>query len=178
MRRWWGANFLVAEGVLAALVAVGIGVGVRLGNLAGSREAIVDSLLFGNRTALYGALASVFGALLGFVITTLTIVLGYSQHPRLMRVRNSPHYKTLWKVFSASIRAMAFATAAPIAAMLFDRDASPMYFIGLVVLWSGMLGIARLARCIWILENIVEIVTKPEEDTIARTAAADADDAA
>jgi hypothetical protein len=171
MMRWWGAHFLIAEGTVATAVAAAFGLWVRFGNQA----ALVDVFLKGNRTALYGALASVFGALLGFVITTLTIVLGFSQHPRLARVRNSRHYGTLWKVFSASIRAMAFATAAPMVALLLDRDESPMYFVGLVVFWSGLLGVARLARCIWVLENIVEIVTKPEEP-IARVASADEDE--
>lgn len=154
---WWRRHFLPLEGATAVMATVALGVGLRWADLGKD----IDAMLHGNRATAYGAVASVFGALLGFAITTFAIVLGYSQNERLQRVRDSAHYKTLWKVFSASVRALTAATLAPLIAILFDRDGRPLHWVGLVVVGAALLGLLRLVRCVWVLEHIVEIVTAP-----------------
>ncbi len=58
---------------------------------------VSDRLLAQNRAAVYGTLASIFGSLLGFVITAASIVLGFSGSESLAVVRGSKHYPTLWR---------------------------------------------------------------------------------
>lgn len=154
---WWRRHFLGAELALAVAVTAAAGLYLRLTGRGGA----IDSVLFENRAATYGAIASVFGSLLGFVIATFAIVLGYSQHERLQAVRDSRHYQTLWRVFSHAVWALGLGTIAPIAALLFDRDARPLHWLGLLVFGAALLGLLRLVRCVWVLEHIVKIVTAP-----------------
>jgi hypothetical protein len=52
-------------------------------------RAIVDEVLRDNQPAIYSALASIFGSLLGFVIATVAIVVAFDALPRLRVVRES-----------------------------------------------------------------------------------------
>ncbi len=119
MVAWWGAHFLVAE--LALAVAVTIGVAVWGQPFGGTAR--IDSVLSGTRSTLYGVLATLWGALIGFIIATVTIVLGFLQTPRLRVVRESVHYRDLWRTFNSAIRVLGLATAAAVAALITDKDA-------------------------------------------------------
>jgi hypothetical protein len=124
-----------------------------------SGQVLVDQVLLGNRSAIYGALAAIFGALLGFVITAVSIVIGYSANDRLAIVRDSPEYPKLWKIFISAIRATALATMAALLGLIFDRDTSPSYWILFFNLFAFILILFRLGRCIWVLENIINLLT-------------------
>jgi hypothetical protein len=71
---------------------------------------LIAQILDSQRGTVYGTLASIFGSLLGFVITTVSIVIAFATHERLAIVRASEHYPTLWKVFMSSIRVLGIAT--------------------------------------------------------------------
>jgi len=119
-----------------------------------------------NRSGLYGVLTSLWGALLGFTITAVSIVLVFSQDPRLKLVRESAHYPTLWQVFMSAIRILGLATAAGLLALLFDRDppgGSPRIVFFYVVVFFSTLAILRLWRCVWVLDRVVRIVSAPDK---------------
>jgi len=147
----------VAELILA--VAATLGVAVWAEWFHGT--ATIDKLLAGTRATLYGVLATLWGALLGFIIATVTIVLGFLQTPRLKIVRDSEHYGDLWKTFNSAIRVLAFATAAAIAALIADKDAPghPSRIALYICLFASLLAALRLARCIWILQRVVTLAT-------------------
>jgi len=155
---WWGGHFLVAELLLA--VAVTIGVAVWSQSFGGAAR--IDSLLSGTRATLYGVLATLWGALLGFIIATVTIVLGFLQTPRLRIVRESAHYRDLWRTFNSAIRVLGLATAAAVAALITDKDAPaghPNHLVFYVCFYASLLAALRLARCIWVLHHVVSIAT-------------------
>jgi hypothetical protein len=154
---WWRRHFLNTE-LLLALV-LGLGFFIWTGYAGG--YLIVDSVLREVRPTLYSALATIYGSLFGFVIATVTIVLGFSGSPRLELVRNSTYYPTLWRVFSSTVRVLACATLAALVALVFDRADSPAPLLLSVIVFSGLLAVFRLGRCIWVLENVIKIVTKP-----------------
>lgn len=131
---------------------------------------IVTQILGGNRAAVYGALASIFGALLGFVITTVSIVIGFSTNERLAVVRESRQYNTLWDVFKSTTRVLGFATAAALVGLLMDRDNNPMRLVLYLVVFTVILSILRIARCIWVLENIIALVTSPSKARVGGSA--------
>ena len=95
--QWWRTHFLHVELGLALVCSATFVTWSQLGG-----GVIVEETLNGNRGAVYGALASIFGSLLGFAITAVSIVLGFSTTERLAVVRESKHYQTLWTVFAAS----------------------------------------------------------------------------
>src|SRR6185312_3132354 len=113
----WKRHFLIAEGGLAVVVTVAFAVWFwSFGGLT-----TVDAMLRSNRATLYGTMASIFGSLLGFVITATSIVLGFSGSESLSVVRESSHYPVLWRTFGATIWALAAATLVALFCLLGDR---------------------------------------------------------
>ena len=86
----------------------------------------MTTILDGNRSAIYSALAPVFGALLGFVLTAVSLVLGFSAMEQLAIVRGSPHYETLYKIYLQATWLLALATHVALAGLILDRDAGPV----------------------------------------------------
>jgi hypothetical protein len=125
-----------------------------------SGRELVNQVLYGNRSSIYGALAAIFGALLGFVITAVSIVIGYSASERLEVVRKSKHYADLWKIFISAIRATALATMAALLGLVFDRDSSPSTWILFLNIFAFVLVLFRLGRSIWVLEQIINLLTQ------------------
>ena len=121
----------------------------------------VETVLKGNRATLYGTAASMFGSLLGFAITATSIVLGFSSSDRLAVVRGSAHYPTLWKTFSATIRTLALATVVALACLIWDRDSAPASWLTILLVFSILLALFRIGRTIWVLEQIIALVTAP-----------------
>lgn len=155
--KWWRAHFLGAELVLSVVLAGAVIIwSERYGGWAS-----VHSFLTGARSGMYAALASIYGSLFGFVIATVAVVLGFSTSDRLKPLRDSRQYLTLWRVFKSAIWTLAFATVAAVAALVLDRDASPMRLAFYLVFGTSILVAARLGRCIWVLENMIDIVTAP-----------------
>lgn len=121
---------------------------------------VVDVLLADRRTAIYGAVAAIFGSLLGFAIAAESIVLGLSGSDSLEIVRKSSHYKTLWKVFISTIRWLGIATAVSLMAMVFDQDQSPLHGFLYLFVFSASLATLRLVSCVWVLERVVMVVSE------------------
>jgi hypothetical protein len=96
LNQYWGKKFLMLEGLVAVLLGIVFYIWIKWssGFLMGNQ------VLDGNRSAVYGALASIFGSLLGFVITALSIIIGYSANDKLQFLKKTRHYSTLWKVLT------------------------------------------------------------------------------
>ncbi len=155
MRKWWGYHFLFAEMLIA--VAVGIVFALWQSDLGGA--GVVDAIIKSNQSAVYGALATIWGALLGFAITSTSIILSYGDSPRMRPVTSARSYRDLGNVLRAVNPALALATLAALAALLVDRDASPSTLMRDLVVTTSLVAIATLGRTIWILNNIIRIAT-------------------
>jgi hypothetical protein len=77
-RSWWAKSFLVLEFWSAVFVTSGFVLWVEICNGA----IYLDGILHSNRGAIYGALASIFGSLLGFLSQPLRLSLVF-QMPSL-----------------------------------------------------------------------------------------------
>lgn len=157
IRRFYNLHFLGLELIISIFLSIFFAIWVTW--FGGST--IVDKTLSGNRSAVYGALASILGSLLGFVITALSIIIGYATNEKLEFLRKSKHYTTLWNVLISTIKALSIATAMMIIGLVFDRDNSPQHFILFVSVFTLLLSLFRLKRCMWVLENVIFIVIKP-----------------
>lgn len=154
MRQFWRVHFLGVE--LAIPVLVTIPAALWLARFHGT--AAVEPFLTGQRAALYAALSGVDGALLGFVLATTAIILGYSENVKLTIVRKSPHYPTLWKTLISTIQFLGLATVASLAALVIDRDSAPNWPVMLACMACNVIAALRVGRAIWILKNVIEIV--------------------
>jgi len=152
---WWRRNFLNVELGVAAVMTVALLAFWKYGALADALCWIVKN----SRGQIYGTLASIAGSLLGFVITALSVVLGFSASDRLTVLRSSKYYKQLWDVFTSTIRVLAVTTFVWLLALFFDRESRPRPLILVFALAFSFLAILRLLRCIWVLERIVLVIT-------------------
>lgn len=100
--KWWRQHFLAVE-LGIALVATGL---LLCWWRYGNGVSILKEVVHGNRGQIYGTFASIFGSLLGFAITALSVVLGFSSSDRLAVLKKSAYYKQLWEVFTSGIRVL------------------------------------------------------------------------
>ncbi len=157
--KWWKAYFLQVEFCIALLITIIFTVWAEL--FGG--HAVIERLLTDNRSDIYSTLAAIFGSLLGFTITAVSIVLGYSTSDRLAVVRESTHYPLMWRVFTSAIKALALATISALIGLIVDRDSAPFYPVFYFNILASTLASFRLTRCVWVLENVIQIVTKPSK---------------
>jgi hypothetical protein len=162
--QWWRANFLRVELVVAFLLTIAFALWVA--RYGGDR--VVEEVLNDNRAAIYGTLASISGSLLGFAITAVAIILGFVPLERMAVVKESTHYDELWQTFTSAIKALALATFATLLGLVLDRDASPLPWVVYLCVFATILSLLRLVRCVWILEKVIRLVTRPSK---ARTGA-------
>lgn len=134
------------------------------GEKLGGRTLMAE-VLDGNRSAVYGAFASIFGSLLGFVITAVSIVLGFSTSERLAIVRNSKHYPALWSSFTDTIKVMGGATIVSLVSLIMDRDKNHILILSYIESGVVILSVLLLCRSIWALERVVEVVASPPKGT-------------
>lgn len=158
-RNWWSKHFLAVEFGLGLLLSAAFAVWV----LWAGGDQVLNTELDTRRGTIYGALASIFGALLGFAITAQSILLALSDNERLEVVRESPHYETLWRVFTEAVRWLGIATFAAVVALIADRDAAPKIAALLFVATASVIASIRLVRLIWALENVVGLVSGPRK---------------
>lgn len=159
LAKHWATHFLLLEPLLAVIITTMFwGWSEGLGG-----RAHVDEALDGNRAAVYGAMASLFGALLGFVITAVSILLGFSASDKLTVVRDSDHYTTLWAVFTLATKILGFATVAALTGLILDREKHHMHELFYVMAGFSVLALLAVARCLWVLEQVVGLVTGPSK---------------
>lgn len=155
LRKRWRANFLRAEFIAAVSLALAAaGWGYYFGGFA-----VLDSILGRNRAEVYGALATIFGSLLGFVVVAVSVVLTAAQAERMAVIRDSEQYDTLWNVFIGTIKSLAFATVVALLALIIDRPQQPVRWIEIVGIFATILAALRLWRSVWVLERVISLVT-------------------
>ena len=115
---FWRKHFLVAELILgiAATCLFFLWMEKYDGN------SVVSEVLHERRGSIYGALASVVGALLGFAIAAATIAMTLAGGEQMRIVRQSPHYRQVGQVFISATRWLGLATIASITGLILDRD--------------------------------------------------------
>jgi hypothetical protein len=155
--QWWKKHFLVAELGLAILLGVAFDVWLKW--FGGGTSA--SHYLNGGRASIYGAIASIFGSLLGFVIASISIVMGFATSDRLAILRQSTHYAQLWKVFTSATRVLGFTTLISLGGLIFDKDAHPLGILLSLCVAGVILSVMRVARCIWVLENLIDVLLIP-----------------
>jgi len=157
MLAWYKRRFLFWELVLPTAVVFVLFVWPLAGYVIGPIQDTLD----GHRAEVYGALASIFGSLLGFTLAAVAIVLSVAQSARLRVVRESRHYDELWAIFRSCMRWLAIATSVTLVALIADTNETPRIWLTGLALFVSLVGVLRIARTVWVLERIIGIVTKP-----------------
>jgi hypothetical protein len=158
---FWRRAFLPIE--LGLSLAVGCAIVVWSERFSG--QATLTTYLDHDRAAIYGTVASIAAALLGFLIATVTIIQGLvaggtAARLSFARLRDSNQYQTLWRVFRWTIRALAATTALAVVGQLVDRDHAPVWALFYLTLTSVLVASTLVGRSIWILELATGIAAK------------------
>lgn len=170
MHAFFSRWFLGIETVISAVLTAIFVSWVVWGGGSGSVGHGLDSV----RGVLYGTLATVAGALLGFVIATVSILVALvsSESPRMRFLRSSHAYPQIWAIFTSAMRWLAGATGVSLVALLLDHErpfVSDQWLDALraAVLLITLVAVMRLGTAMWVLERLIALVNKPLGDYTA-----------
>ena len=155
--KYWHGHFLGIEAVVA--IVPGVALATWLVGYGGDLH--VDQFMDSNRANIYRTTAGISGTLLGFSIAAVSLVLNSASSPRLSLVRNSRHYPVLWKTFLQTTKSLGALTVISLVCLTWDRESSPQTWLVVPFCFLLTLSILRLFRVVWILEQIITIVTAP-----------------
>ena len=150
-------NFLSFEFLLSILYS---GCIIILMNLFYDQSTILNWIKT-SKSEIYPLIATIGGTLLGFVITGVSIIMAFSESEKLKPLRESKQYKTLFEVYFSTIKFLAITTILGIIGVIINAEYSIIIFY--LTIWSVIISFFRLWRCMWILENIVEIFSIKKE---------------
>lgn len=159
--KFWQRHFLGVD----ALIAFGLTAALAVWYLVFEGADHVEQLLQGNRTNIYRTLASISGTLLGLSIASASFALNALSSPRLAVLRNSQHYPTLWRTLFQSTWFLGGLTIAGLVCIIWDRENAPTTWLVIPLALFVCLSIVRLARVVWILEQVIGILAKPSPDS-------------
>ena len=161
MIRWWRRHFLAAEFGAAVAATILLVYLVHWTRFA----ACVDSVVAVSHPFIYASLASVCGSLLGFNLTAASIVQATvnSKSPKMRFVRESGHYAMVWKVFSASAKALAATTVLALAGLVIDRTGPLGIHLSWSIVFAFLLSCLRVYRAVWVLGNVIALTARPSE---------------
>jgi hypothetical protein len=159
IRVWIGRHWSRVE--LAAALLATVATFLVFGD--GSQGSQLGDLIQGNRAVLYGTVAALAGSLLGFVLAAGAIIAPMLESPRMKRVRESNQYPGMWTMFLSATRGLGLLTVASVGALVFDRDAAPLGVLTYLVLFLAVLSALQVGTCVWILENVIKVLTLRRE---------------
>src|SRR5258708_10060227 len=104
----------------------------------------VQGALTNIRTALYGSASAICAALLGFIITAVTLIVSLIQQvPRLEKFRKGKLHSQVHDVYFAAIKIMAVGTVGFLLLLFVDTDAHPFVLAEIAALLGAALIRAR-----------------------------------
>lgn len=118
---------------------------------------LLQSYLDGIRDVLYGTLATLSGALLGFVITGLSVLLTTYSTEQMKRLKKSKHYKTIFTIFFSTSKFSGILFIVSLLSLVFDKDSEPLLMLPFLTLWALIIVAFRVLRCLWVLEKIISL---------------------
>lgn len=119
----------------------------------------LDTWVLSIKYNLYPVIATISGALLGFVITGVSVIIAFTESDKFRLLRKTTTYKKLFEVYFRTIYYLAGTTLISAIGIVITNYSTFWFYL---LVWSAIISAFGLYRCIWILENLVEILTKKE----------------
>ena len=123
------------------------------------------NLLDGSHATIYTTLATVDGALLGFMITASSIILGHLANEKFADFKKDVHYKTFWNTVTSSIKLLGLNTCLSVLALIFDRNTNPEIFLTDLVFGVTLLTIWRLFKAMRLMKLLLDIELIPSNQS-------------
>lgn len=121
---------------------------------------LLDSVSHAARSQLYATVAAIAAALTGFALVSITLLLDVTTLPPMKILRESPYFPDLFETFLSATRHLGLATLVFLGVLLLDTGEHVSVWLFALVAWTGLMSIARLLRCLWILSAVIRIMAK------------------
>lgn len=141
-------------------------IGIAITYLVVGRVVSQNSLhefLGSSRQILYSSIAVIAGALLGFVIAGVTVLLVLPENRLLNAIKKTTAYSQVHAIFFSTLKMLAITTVVSLAALFVDTMEHPHVIMFYVVLWGLVISTLRIGRCVWVLENLIAITERGRE---------------
>ena len=149
-RDWWEANFLWLEFGLS--VAFGLLSSVWLWGLGGGAAA--NAALASNWPTFFSSLVTLFGALFGFVVATNSIVVSLLSEKVFARFSGTKSTDDIWETLFQTNCALGSAALVSLVGLVSSSDVGAHILVLTPLAFLGAFTFARLARTIWILDQL------------------------
>ena len=164
IRDWLRSHDLVTDVVLVVLVVLGVSA-----CLVAFRDTdIAKNVLHSDRGHIYRTLATVSTALLGFVMATITLMVGLLSSERLRLLRQSGQQMAVANFFFSTMKCLGVTSATAVVGLLIDDGPTPLLWFEILVLATVLFAGARMLRAIRVLERIVKVMLKPKPSDARR----------
>jgi len=157
---WWESKFLARERAACFVAAAALAVLIEA--LFGAER--LDHYLSQTRFTVFPQLAALLGALLGLVIAAGAIVLDRVAEGRLAIVADSRHGADLWATMKSAMWALGLSTILALVVLVPSSSAMVDRVVVYVWTFSALLVAARLARTVWIVGWLMDIVAAQEAE--------------
>lgn len=144
------ANFMAFDFIIASVLSTTLILVVEF--VIGETD--FSDFMHGNRQALYGALAGLSASLIGFLVSSVAVILAFGDMPQLRLLRTTGKYEEIFNVYFDTMRWFAILTILSFAALFFDTDETHRPILSYCVFSVSILGAFRLWRCVWILKKL------------------------
>lgn len=141
---------------LAAAAAAGIVVAIEA---LTARQSRADAFPPATRDALYISIAATCGALLGFVLTALAILLALPQGARLTQLQRNNDWAKVPETFLRAARALLLALVIVTAAMAVDNATSPRPWIEVPLAACLSVALVRVVANVVVLGSLVRVAS-------------------
>jgi hypothetical protein len=130
---------------------------------------VAACVIHGVRKETYAAVATIFGALLGFEITAFSIVVTVTDSVVMRRLHREG---TATEIFDGFMRATAIvggATAVALVAMFVDSDAHPRVWYEYMTLAASLWATLAIMTTVFLIDAIVRAVVRSHDDDAEKT---------
>lgn len=131
---------------------------------------VAASVIHGVRKETYAAVATIFGALLGFEITAFSIVVTVTDSVVMKRLHREGTAKEIFDGFMRATAIVGGATAAALVAMFVDRDEHQTVWYEYVTLAISIWATLAITTTVFLIDAIVRAVVQSHGDDPANAA--------
>lgn len=117
----------------------------------------LNALVSANKNNIYIIVATISGTLLGFIITSISVIAAFFDSEKLDLIREVGKVDDLFNIFFSTIKVLAITTLIAVSGIIFNYwTISVFYLVIFTVIVSSFL----IAACIWVLEILVKELAK------------------
>jgi len=119
----------------------------------------LDLLIFDNADQLYPVFLNSCITLLGFLLTGISIIMIFLKDDKLAPLKEHGHFTSILNIYFSATRVCALVTVISFCGLVAEKTIIMSHITALM----ACVLIVRLARCIWIIEQITTILYRKNQ---------------